>query len=82
MVQNGMYSSTIFFFGVLLVDLVVGSTYGNAVYLIFLLRSISHCLGRQFCTLNSVSGRGSVFTAEERLQCIAIVYDDALWNAL
>jgi len=79
MVQNGMYSSTIFFFGVLLV---VGSTYGNAVYLIFLLRSISHCLGRQFCTLNSVSGRGSVFTAEERLQCIAIVYDDALWNAL
>ena len=31
---------------------------------------------------NSVSGRGSVFTAEERRQCIAIVYDDILWNAL
>ena len=31
---------------------------------------------------NSVSGRGSVFTAEERGQCIAIVYDDILWNAI
>ena len=31
---------------------------------------------------NSVSGRGSVFTAEERRQCIAIAYDNILWNAL
>jgi len=31
---------------------------------------------------NSVLGRGSVFTAEERRQCIAIVYDDILRNAL
>jgi hypothetical protein len=31
---------------------------------------------------SSVSGRGSVFTAEERRQCIAFVYDDILWNAL
>ena len=29
-----------------------------------------------------MSGRGSVFTAEERRQCIAIVYDNILWNAL
>jgi len=29
----------------------------------------------------SVSGWGSVFTAEERRQFIAIVYDDLLWNA-
>ena len=27
-------------------------------------------------------GRGSVSTVEERRQCIAIVYDDLLWNAL
>ena len=31
---------------------------------------------------NSAPGRGSVFTAEERRQCIAIVYDDILWNPL
>jgi len=31
---------------------------------------------------NSASGRDSVFTAEERRQCIAIAYDDILWNAL
>jgi len=27
-------------------------------------------------------GRGSVSTVEERRQCITIVYDDLLWNAL
>ena len=27
-------------------------------------------------------GRGSVSTVEKRRQCIAIVYDDLLWNAL
>ena len=27
-------------------------------------------------------GRGSVSTMEERRQCITIVYDDLLWNAL
>ena len=33
-------------------------------------------------SFNGVSGRGSVVTAEERRQCIAIVYDDILWNTL
>ena len=27
-------------------------------------------------------GRGSVSAVEERRQCITIVYDDSLWNAL
>ena len=31
---------------------------------------------------NSVPGRGSVSTADERRQCSIIVYDDLLWNAL
>ena len=31
---------------------------------------------------NSMPGRGSVPTVEERRQCITIVYDDLLWNAL
>ena len=31
---------------------------------------------------NSMPGRGSVSTVEERRQCIPIVYDDLLWNAL
>ena len=31
---------------------------------------------------NSMPGRGSVFTVEERRECITIVYDDLLWNAL
>jgi len=31
---------------------------------------------------NSVPGRGSVSTANERRQCSIIVYDDLLWNAL
>jgi len=31
---------------------------------------------------NNVPGRGSVSSAEERRQCITIVYDDLLWNAL
>ena len=31
---------------------------------------------------NSMPGRGSVSTVEERRQCITIVYDDLLWNAL
>lgn len=31
---------------------------------------------------NSVPGRGSVSIVDERRQCIIIVYDDLLWNAL
>ena len=31
---------------------------------------------------NSVPGRGSVSTADERRQCSIIVYGDLLWNAL
>jgi len=31
---------------------------------------------------NSMPGRGSVSTVEERRQCITIFYDDLLWNAL
>ena len=31
---------------------------------------------------NSVPGRGSVSTVDERRQCSTIVYDDLLWNAL
>ena len=33
-------------------------------------------------SFNSMPGRGSVSTVEERRQCITIVYDDLLWNAL
>ena len=31
---------------------------------------------------NSMPGRGSVSTVDERRQCSIIVYDDLLWNAL
>ena len=31
---------------------------------------------------NSMPGRGSVSTVDERGQCSIIVYDDLLWNAL
>ena len=31
---------------------------------------------------SSVPSRGSVFTAEERRQCIALINDELLWNAL
>ena len=31
---------------------------------------------------NSVPGRGSISTVDERRECSIIVYDDLLWNAL
>jgi len=35
-----------------------------------------------YAFFNSVPGRGSVSTADERRQYSIIVYDDLLWNAL